>query len=199
MIHVKNEHLEAHAYQTAKDSNAFCGDSFYLTLQDDYFLCILADGLGSGKLAYDASQTATSVVRLNPEKSVDLLMKECNQQLCGTRGAAVAILKVDFVHGTFDYSCVGNIRFYVYTPYGKIIYPMPVTGFLSGKPQQFRTHQYQYEANSKFLLHSDGFQNINTRSMLTSNQSIYSLSDQLKAKQKDNRRDDMSFIIGSLL
>lgn len=198
MIHLKNMYSEAHAFQTAKESNLLCGDSFYLTLTEDYFLCVLADGLGSGKYAYEASQAAVSVVRSNPEENVDTLMDFCNKVLLKKRGAAVAILKVDFKQKEFEYSCVGNIRFYLYPPDGKLVYPMPVTGYLSGKPQKYRTHKYTYEPNSKFLIHSDGFVNVNTKNLLSSCQSIPALVAHLKVKQV-NRSDDMSFIVGTLL
>ncbi|MCJ7842201.1 phosphoserine phosphatase [Lederbergia sp. NSJ-179] len=198
MIHVKNSHLEAHAFQTAKDNNVYCGDGFYLNLQNDYFLCVLADGLGSGRYAYEAAKAVTSVVESNPEESVDTLMDYCNKVLLRTRGAAVGILKVDFQKREFAYSCVGNIRFYVYTPAGKLIYPLPVTGYLSGRPQNFHTHLYSYEGQSKFLIHSDGFINIKTRDLLGGKHSVWTMTDQLKAKQI-NTTDDMSFIVGTLL
>ncbi len=115
MIHLDNSHLEVHAFQTAKDSNLFCGDAFYLDLQEDYFLCVLADGLGSGQHAYDSAKAVTSVVESNPEENVQTLMDYSNKVLLRKRGAAVGILKVDFHKKEFEYSCVGNIRFYVYT------------------------------------------------------------------------------------
>jgi len=198
MIHLENEYSEAHAFQTAKDSNLLCGDSFYMTLTEEYFLCVLADGLGSGKYAHESSQAAVSVVSSNPEENVSTLMDYCNKVLLRKRGAAVAILKVDFKQKVFEYSCVGNIRFYMYTPEGKLVYPMPVTGYLSGRPQKYRTQKYSYESKSKFLLHSDGFVNVNTKTLLSSCQSISALVAHLKVKQV-NRSDDMSFIVGTLL
>ncbi|KRG16220.1 phosphoserine phosphatase [Virgibacillus soli] len=198
MIHLDNSHLEVHAFQTAKDSNLFCGDAFYLDLQEDYFLCVLADGLGSGQHAYDSAKAVTSVVESNPEENVQTLMDYSNKVLLRKRGAAVGILKVDFHKKEFEYSCVGNIRFYVYTPAGKLIYPLPVTGYLSGRPQKFHTHKYSYEEQSKFLIHSDGFINVKTRELLGGNQSVWTMTDQLKVKQV-NTTDDMSFIVGTLL
>lgn len=198
MIHVENKHLEAHAFQTAKGSNMFCGDSFYLSLKEDYFICVLADGLGSGQFAHEASRAVTSVVESNPKETINTLMDHCNQVLIRKRGAAVAILRVDFKKRIYEYSCVGNIRFFVHTSNNKLVYPMPVRGFLSGRPQKFRTHRYSYEENSAFLLHSDGFININTRELLGSKQSVWAMTDRLKAVQK-NTNDDMSFIVGTLL
>ena len=198
MIHLQHNALEAHAFKTAKNNNPICGDSFYMTTNDNYFLCVLADGLGSGKFAYEASHAVVSIVKSNPEGNVDRLMHDCNKILGKKRGAAVAILKVDFNLGEFEYSCVGNIRFYVHTPQGKMIYPLPVTGYLCGRPQRFRTQTYTYEPHSNFLIHSDGLVYANIRKLLSSYQSVTELAEQLKEKQVNNS-DDMSFIVGSLL
>ena len=76
-----------------KNNNVYCGDSFYITINDDYFLCVLADGLGSGEFAYESSQAVVSIVKANPDEDVDTLMDYANKVLVRKRGAAVAILK----------------------------------------------------------------------------------------------------------
>ncbi|MFC5465540.1 hypothetical protein [Lederbergia graminis] len=96
MIYLQNDSIQAHAFQTAKNDNIFCGDSFYVSVEEDYFIGVLADGLGSGELAYESSQAVVSIVKSNPEADVDTLMHYANEVLIRKRGAAVAILKVDF-------------------------------------------------------------------------------------------------------
>lgn len=198
MMHFQNECLEAYAFQRAKEGKAYCGDSFYMTANEDYFLCVLADGLGSGEYAYESSQAVASVVQSNSEEDVQTLMDYSNKVLLSKRGAATAIFKVDFHEKSFAYSCVGNIRFYLYTPSGKMVYPMPVSGYLSGRPQKFRTQKFPYEPQSSFLIHSDGFVNENTKPSIKNHQSVSALAEQLKANQV-NTNDDVTFIVGSLL
>lgn len=198
MMHIENECLEAYAFQRAKEGKVFCGDSFYMTAKDGYFLCVLADGLGSGEYAYESSKAVTSVVQSNIEEDVQTLMNFSNKVLLSKRGAATAIFKVDFHEKTFEYSCVGNIRFYLYTPSGKMVYPMPVSGYLSGRPQKFRTQKFPYEPNSTFLIHSDGFVKENSKPIIESCQSVSAIANRLKEKQV-NKSDDVTFIIGSLL
>ncbi|HBZ09931.1 MAG TPA: phosphoserine phosphatase [Bacillus bacterium] len=198
MIHFQNECLEAYAFQRAKEGKAFCGDSFYMTANNGYFLCVLADGLGSGEYAYESSQAVTSIVQSNPEEDVQTLMNFSNKVLLSKRGAATAIFKVDFREKTFEYSCVGNIRFYLYTPSGKMVYPMPVSGYLSGRPQKFRTQKFPYEPQSTFLIHSDGFVKNDTKPLTDKYQTVSAIANQLKVKQI-NKNDDVTFIIGSLL
>ena len=85
--------------------------------------------------------------------------------------------------------------FIYHTPTGKLIYPMPVTGYLSGRPQKFRTQRFPYEPNSKFLIHSDGFVNANVRkALLGSCQSVPAIAEQLKEKQVNQfRRYDVYY------
>lgn len=198
MIHLKHKQLEAYAFQVAKEGNHFCGDSFYMTANDDYFLCVLADGLGSGEYAYESSQAVTSVVQSNPEEDVHTLMEFSNRVLLSKRGAAVAILKVDFVRRVFEYSCVGNIRFYAYTPTGNLIYPMPVTGYMSGRPQKIKTQTFSYEPQSRFLIHSDGFAQVQSNKFIHSYASMSALANMLKSSQA-SKSDDVTFIVGNLL
>jgi negative regulator of sigma-B (phosphoserine phosphatase) len=197
MKHLQQEHVEVYTFQSAKEGKQFCGDSYFLTATDDYFLCVLADGLGSGEFAYEASHAVAEVVEQHPDEDVDTLMNYCNEVLVQKRGAAVAIFKADFNKHEFVYSCVGNIRFYLYTPSGKLTYPLPVTGYLSGRPQVFRTQHFPFEPNSKFLIHSDGVQVKSSKSLLKSCRSLEVIAEEM-ISQQPSREDDSTFIIGSL-
>ncbi|GIN86571.1 phosphoserine phosphatase RsbX [Heyndrickxia sporothermodurans] len=198
MKHLHQELVEVYAFQSPKEGKSYCGDSYYFTATEDYFLSVLADGLGSGQYAYEASSAVADVVRNNANDDVETLMKSCNEVLMQKRGAAVAILKVNFKTKEFDYSCVGNIRFYLYTPKGKLIYPLPVTGYLSGRPQNFRTQRFSYERNSKFLLHSDGFKVKTSKSLLKGCKAIELIAKEMKNEQQQSKEDDSTCIIGSL-
>lgn len=197
MKHFQQDLVKVYAYQLAKEGKSYCGDSYYYTATDEYFLCVLADGLGSGQYAFEASFAVAEAVKNNADKDVDSLMKHCNEVLVQKRGAAVAVLKVNLKEKEFAYSCVGNIRFYLYTPSGKLTYPIPVTGYLSGRPQTFRTQCFPYEPGSKFLLHSDGLRTSNSKALLRSCCSIEMIANELKNEEYLNA-DDSTFIIGSL-
>lgn len=197
MKHMHQDSIEVYAFQTAKEGKAYCGDSYYFATTKDFFICVLADGLGSGQYAYEASSAVAEVVRNNAYDDVETLMNHCNKVLVQKRGAAVAILKIMFQTQEFEYSCVGNIRFYLYTASGKLTYPIPVTGYLSGRPQIFRTQRFHYEQGSKFLLHSDGIKIESSKSLLKSGESLDIIANTMKSEQH-SKEDDSTFIIGSL-
>ncbi|MBM7649388.1 negative regulator of sigma-B (phosphoserine phosphatase) [Bacillus ectoiniformans] len=197
MTYLQKEHLEVYANQASKDGKPFCGDSYYVHATDEYLICVLADGLGSGEYAYNSSSAVTKVVEEHHHESVDVLMQLSNEVLHHKRGAAVAIFKVFFDKQEFEYSCVGNIRFYLYTDGGKLTYPLPVTGYLSGRPQKYRTQRFVYELDCKFILHSDGLNIMNVKSLFK-NRSIKPIAYELE-EQTTQSNDDATFIIGSLL
>ncbi|CAM3953696.1 PP2C family serine/threonine-protein phosphatase [Mesobacillus zeae] len=198
MIPRFHEQLDIYAHQTTKEGKTQCGDSYFYMATDEYFLCVVADGLGSGEFAHEASAAVVSVVEQNHHEDVDTLMKSCNRVLARKRGAAVSIFKVFFKNREFVYSCVGNIRFFLYSPNGKLTYPLPVTGYLSGRPQVFNTQRYLYEPESKFLIYSDGFDIHGAKALLKGYRSVQAIADEIKAAYK-NTMDDATFIVGSLL
>lgn len=198
MIENVGNKLELFVHQTTKAGNEECGDSYFYKATDEYFICVIADGLGSGKYANEASTAVVSVVEQYHHENLDSLMSRCNEVLYQKRGAAVSVLKVFFNRKEFVYSGVGNIRFFLYSPQGKLTYPLPVTGYLSGKPQVFHTQCFAYEPESKFLIYSDGYDIQGAKSLLGGYRSTEAIANEIKRNHIDGM-DDATFILGSLL
>ncbi|MBS4175499.1 PP2C family serine/threonine-protein phosphatase [Bacillus sp. FJAT-49736] len=198
MTKIEHSFIEAVAFQTAKEGKEYCGDSFYMTVYKDTFLCALADGLGSGKAAFEASSSVVDYVKENVELDVETLMQDCNRLLVDKRGAAVSLLKINLRQREFIYSCVGNIRCYLYMPSGKTAFPLPVTGYLSGRPQNYRTQTFTYEANSKFFIHSDGLKLTSSKSLMKSGLPLIAIAAEVERSHM-LKTDDSTFILGSLL
>ncbi|MGG4324209.1 PP2C family serine/threonine-protein phosphatase [Bacillus sonorensis] len=192
-----NEHIQALVYQLPKEGKSVCGDSFYFNATDEGMICALADGLGSGSMAHESSSAISSIVKEHRDDDVSSLMERCNQALKQKRGATVSILKADFKTRTIVYSSVGNIRFILYAPSDKYIYPLPVTGYLSGKPQTYKTFTYTYEKGSRFIIHSDGLAVSSLRTYLKHHVTPEGISNQLEAYTKMGN-DDLTYIIGQL-
>ena len=197
MNHLVEDHIEGFAHQTAKEGKSHCGDSYFFIATEDYFVCVLADGLGSGQYAYEASHAVVMVVEEYHHEDVDTIMKFCNQALINKRGAAVSVLKVYFHAREFVYSCVGNIRFFLYSSKGKLTYPLPVTGYLSGKPQTYHTQRFSYDPHSKFLIFSDGYEFQGVKALLKGLFPVTMIADEIKRKYQ-TKFDDATFIVGSL-
>jgi phosphoserine phosphatase RsbX len=193
-----NQYIQAIAYQIPKEGNVFNGDSFFMKVTDDYFICAVADGLGSGVHAYNSSNAIRQEVEQNHYKEVEVLIDSCNQVLKNKRGATISILKVHFLQKTFTYCSVGNIQFVLSSPSGRFIYPLPVLGYLSGKPQKYRCETFSYEKGSKFILHTDGLAIPGIKSLVSSSCSIEEISNYLEIYPKTGK-DDLTYIVGQLL
>jgi len=195
--HESNRHIKSLAYQIQKEGNSCNGDSFFIKATEDYFICCVADGLGSGLYAHASSNAIREVVEQHHHEEVEVLMDYCNKVLKDKRGATVSILKVNFVHQEVTYSTVGNIQFVFYIPSGLSIYPIPIPGYLSGRHQTYRIETFPYEKDSKFIIHTDGLHIPSIKQVLTRFQSIEEMSNHLE-KYTKTRNDDVTYIVGQL-
>ncbi|MRX72081.1 SpoIIE family protein phosphatase [Bacillus lacus] len=192
-----NKHVHALAYQQQKAGKTLCGDSFIMVTTDEYFMCAVSDGLGSGERAFESSSAISGVVSEYHHETIDVLLDRCNHVLKDKRGATVTLFKVDFLKKQFTYSSVGNVRFVLYSPSGTYIYPLPVLGYMSGKPQRYKVNTYSYEKGSKFIVHTDGLKVAAIKSLLKDFYSIEEISNHLEifTHAKD---DDLTYIVGQL-
>ncbi|WP_200868658.1 PP2C family serine/threonine-protein phosphatase [Bacillus cihuensis] len=191
--------FEIWAFQSSKNGATYCGDDYYIAHTEEYLLCVLADGLGSGEFAYESSHAVIEEIIANQNKDVEALMDLGNGVLTNKRGAAVSVIKIYFDTKEFVYSSVGNIRFFLYNPKKeKLVYPLPVTGFLSGRAQKYRTQRFKYEPGASFILHSDGVQLQGAKALLKSRSPLEQKTREIIEGIKV-QVDDSTFIIGSLL
>lgn len=193
----ENEHVEAYIYHQSKKGNKDSGDAYYIHSEKDYFICAIADGLGSGPVAKESAEVIPEVLEKYHHESPDDLLLRCNKFMLHKRGAAVGIVKVYFEQQTLEYSCVGNIRLYILQSNGQMIYPLPVMGYLSGRPQSLRTQRYPYNEKDRFFLHSDGVNLRSPKKYLQENSTPYLLYKKIESTIEDH--DDATFIAASLL
>jgi hypothetical protein len=85
------------------------GDSWAIHLDPAFISLIVADGLGHGQLAAEASQEAVSAFRANATGTPATILDHVHRRLRGTRGAAVAIAGLDLVQSKVKYAGIGNI------------------------------------------------------------------------------------------
>ncbi|WP_338779506.1 PP2C family serine/threonine-protein phosphatase [Metabacillus sp. FJAT-52054] len=192
-----NERVRALAFQLQKKGKVLCGDSFFMKTTEDYFVCSLADGLGSGELAHESSQAISDLVEMHHEENVEQLLIRCNQALKEKRGATVSIFKMAFADQQLSYGSIGNIRFVLYNPAGDFVYPLPVLGYMSGKPQKFKINSYSYQPGAKFIVHSDGLKISAIKSLLRDYDTVEHISDALESYTLD-RDDDLTYIVGQI-
>lgn len=191
------EHVELYVYQEAKDGNLESGDTYFVHVEEDYCIIAIADGLGSGPFARESADIIPIVLGEHHDKTLDELLCRCNEFMHKKRGAAVALVKVNYKQRKIQYSCVGNVRFYMLQAGEKMVYPLPVMGYLSGRPQKLNTQEYQYNSGDLFFLHSDGVEMRSPKTSLKESSGPYELYQTVVKSIGCN--DDATFIAGSLL
>lgn len=198
MKEVRTENIEAVIYQQPKNGHLESGDAYFTHLEDDYFIFAIADGLGSGPVARQSADIIPSVLAEYHYETIDELLHRCNEYMIQKRGAAVAIVKVDFKDKTIQYSCVGNVRLYIWQNDEKLTYPLPANGYLSGRPLKLHTQTYSYCPGDLFFLHSDGIELRSPTSLLKGSKCLHNLYHKAIQTSVVND-DDATFIIGNLL
>ena len=174
-----------------------CGDNCAARQLASATSVIVADGLGHGVLAADASTAAVNTFQRKESDSPATLLEHVHQSLRSTRGAAVAIVRINHETQMVHYAGVGNI-----------------TGVLLGGPRpQFmishngtaglelrRIQEFEYRAPDHpiLVMHSDG---LNTNWSLDSYPGLARKHPSVIAGilYRDSRRgrDDVCVVVGS--
>jgi hypothetical protein len=117
---------------------------------------MVADGIGHGLGAAEASLSAVDIAAAHPHSSVTDLIQRVHDGLRSSRGAAVAAAEIDPAASEVRFAGLGNIS-------GSIVGATPVkrqmvshngtAGHQARKIQQFA---YPWSGGSLLILHSDG-------------------------------------------
>ncbi len=86
-----------------------CGDSWAAGLNGERGSIIVADGLGHGPDAAEASLAATAAFSMEPAGGPKDLLTRAHEELRRTRGAAVSILHLDIAEATIRCCGAGNV------------------------------------------------------------------------------------------
>ena len=132
-----------------------CGDGWMLHEQDGRAVVMVADGLGHGPGAADASREAVRVARENAHRPPIEILDLMHPALHSTRGAAIAIAEIDSHRNTLRYAGVGNIAGVVAT--GTDTRSLAsYTGIVGHAMQSAKEFSYPWAPGSTLIMHSDG-------------------------------------------
>lgn len=117
-------------------------------------LVMSCDGLGHGPLAAAASQAAVKAFHQGSARLPDQVVQEVHRALRGTRGAAVAVARLE-PDGRVLFCGIGNISASVVTPdFRSNLLSHP--GIVGHQMRQLRTYEQQLPSGGALVMHSDG-------------------------------------------
>jgi anti-sigma regulatory factor (Ser/Thr protein kinase) len=147
--------LDVSGVSVAKDGEMVCGDSWQVLHQPDGALTIVADGLGHGLKAGEASAAAIAAIDPRKGAAVSERLRDVHLGLQHTRGAAAGIAEVRPESGTLRFAGIGNIAAAV-SRVGMTRHAVSLNGTLGHEARQFRDYTYPWERDGLLVMHSDG-------------------------------------------
>lgn len=132
------------------------GDAWILQNSGDCCRLVVADGLGHGPGAAEASQAAMRAARENMSASPVSFIDIAHSRLRPTRGAALAIAEIRLGEGRVVFSGAGNIAGSIVSegvPRRQMVSMNGTAGHDIRTPQEFF---YPWKPGSWLILHSDG-------------------------------------------
>jgi anti-sigma regulatory factor (Ser/Thr protein kinase) len=148
--------LQIGAVNVPKPGQEVCGDSWGAEQTGDEAVLLVADGLGHGMEAKTASLEAVRILRANPSLPPGALIEITHQALRSSRGAAVAVAKIERSRGTITFAGVGNISAQIYSGSLAGQHLVSVNGTAGHQTQRIREFSYPWPDDGMLVLHSDG-------------------------------------------
>jgi anti-sigma regulatory factor (Ser/Thr protein kinase) len=133
-----------------------CGDTWAMRpLGEGRARVLVADGLGHGEFAADASRKAVEVLRNGDHLSLLELLDTMHQAMKSTRGAAVAVAEIDLAAQRVLYAGVGNIAAEI-CHRDKTTSLVSLNGTIGAQFRKAQEFSYAWSSGASLMMHSDG-------------------------------------------
>lgn len=136
-----------------------CGDAWACRDWDEKRMIMVADGLGHGPSAAEASDEAIQAFSSNSDKSPKEILEAAHARLQKTRGAAVAVAEINFERQIVRYSGIGNIAGGILAN-GNSRSLISHNGIVGHQAERYQEFTLPWEHDAFLIMHSDG---VNTR------------------------------------
>lgn len=131
------------------------GDDYCIEEHEDYVLVAVADGLGHGKEAHAAASMAVAYICRHADQPPQAILEGVHGHIRGTRGAVVAIARIDRKAETLVYAGLGNIEARIVAE-DRVYRPVSVNGIVGHQARKFRHETFPFKVGDLLIMHSDG-------------------------------------------
>jgi hypothetical protein len=133
-----------------------CGDGWAFIWSSKGPIVVVADGSGHGPGAETAARVALQTFHNCAEDDCTAILAQMHRELAPTRGAAVAVARVDPGARVVRFVGVGNIAGAVVAPDGSVRRMVSHNGTVGHIAPRIREFSYPWSDGSLVLMHSDG-------------------------------------------
>jgi anti-sigma regulatory factor (Ser/Thr protein kinase) len=155
-IPTRSKTMQVGAVNVCKPGQEVCGDSWGVEHSKGETVVLVADGLGHGVDARVASIEAVRMLRLNPDLTPKNLLEHAHLALRSTRGAAVAVARIDRDRRVLTFAGVGNISAQIYAGPSASHHLVSSNGTAGHQIPRLQEFSYPWPENGVLILHSDG-------------------------------------------
>ena len=138
-----------------KPGEDVAGDGWCVRDAPPHIELMVVDGLGHGPFAAEAAIAAMEVFRTTKERLPVELMQAAHLALRSTRGAAMAIARIDCVRREIVFCGVGNIAAAIAAP-GMMHRMMSYDGVVGDEAYKIAGRTYSLPHGAVVVMHSDG-------------------------------------------
>jgi anti-sigma regulatory factor (Ser/Thr protein kinase) len=149
--------VQVGAVHLSQPRESVCGDNWAILRRPGGALILVADGLGHGPGAAEASNEAVRVFRGLGDAGPVRVLEEVHAALRSTRGAAVSVAALDAERGEVRFAGVGNVAGSIAGGEREqsMVSHNGTAGHQVGRLQEF---VYPWPAEAMVVMHSDGVQ-----------------------------------------
>jgi anti-sigma regulatory factor (Ser/Thr protein kinase) len=137
------------------DGETKCGDAWRVVSAGRRSVVVVADGLGHGEGAFEASTAAMALFERHAQLRPTEILERIHAGLRSTRGAAVAVTEIDAGAGRVTYAGLGNIAARIITEDASrsLVSHHGIAGHEARKVQAF---DYPWSPGATLIVQSDG-------------------------------------------
>ncbi|WP_436547560.1 ATP-binding SpoIIE family protein phosphatase [Janthinobacterium sp. RB2R34] len=139
-------------------SEEVSGDAWNVVFEGHEMSLMMADGLGHGPLAAEASERASALLESCAPGLAPLpgtFLKLAHGALAGTRGAAMAVAHVDSERRELRYAGVGNIAACAFEGV-QCRHLLSHNGIVGSNLRKVQEFEYPWQTGALLVMHSDG-------------------------------------------
>lgn len=131
------------------------GDAYFIKHGPGYALFSVIDALGHGVGAHETVNVALKILEENYMEPLITIIERCHKGLRHTRGAAIAVCRLDFTQRFLEHIGIGNVETRIYGG-PEPSRPFCFNGTLGMAMERWRVIQYPYTEGSAIVMYSDG-------------------------------------------
>jgi anti-sigma regulatory factor (Ser/Thr protein kinase) len=132
-----------------------CGDACAVFEAGEEIVCVVADGLGHGVAAAEASRTAVVAASQATTLEPARVLERMHAALKPTRGAAVAVARIHPRERELQFAGIGNISASI-KHQGDSKSLVSASGIVGHQVRAYQEFRYEWRPGAMLVMHSDG-------------------------------------------